>query len=102
MIKELDAKNFAGFIGSGISMVDFWADWCGPCRMIAPVIQELANENNDVAFGKLNVDDCPELAGKFDVMGIPTLLFFKDGELQDTIVGVVSKGIIQRKLDALK
>ena len=102
MVKELNAENFNEAVGSGISLVDFWADWCGPCRMLGPTIDEIAKENMDITVGKLNVDEHPELAGKYNVMSIPTLLFFKDGQLMDHSVGVVSKNVIQRKLDALK
>lgn len=102
MVKELNPGNFNEAVGSGISLVDFWADWCGPCRMLGPTIDEIAKENMDITVGKLNVDEHPELAGKYNVMSIPTLLFFKDGQLMDHSVGVVSKNVIQRKLDALK
>lgn len=102
MIQVVDTMSFKSFVATGISMIDFWADWCGPCRALAPVIEELAAENEGIAFGKLNVDDYPELANKFDVKSIPTLLFFKDGELMDVSIGVVGKNIIQRKLDSLK
>jgi len=102
MVRELNTDNFANTIASGVCLVDFWADWCGPCRMLAPTIDEIAKENMDISVGKLNVDEHPELAGKFNVMSIPTLLFFKDGQMKDQSVGVVSKNVIQRKLDALK
>jgi len=102
MVLELNSDNFTATIASGICLVDFWADWCGPCRMLAPIIDEVAKENMDITVGKLNVDDHPELAGKYNVMSIPTLLFFKDGQLKDNSVGVVSKNVLQRKIDALK
>ena len=102
MVLELNTENFAAAIASGICLVDFWADWCGPCRMLAPTIDEIAKENMDITVGKLNVDDHPELAGKYNVMSIPTLLFFKDGQLKENSVGVVSKNVLQRKIYALK
>jgi thioredoxin len=80
-------------------VVDCWAEWCGPCRMIAPVIEELAKEHaGEVVFGKLNVDENPETATKFNVMGIPTLLIMKHGAEVDRIVGVAPKPLIESKL----
>lgn len=101
MVRTLTDNDFSQVIAKGVVMVDFWADWCGPCRMLAPTIDELAKENPNVVIGKLNVDDYPELAGKYGVMSIPTLLFFKDGQHVDTSIGVVSKPVLQSKLDAL-
>lgn len=86
----------------GIFMVDFWAPWCGPCRIIAPTIEELAKEYaGKVKVGKLNTDENPEIATRYGIMGIPTIMFFKDGQKVDQIVGVVPKSILKSKLDAL-
>lgn len=101
MVRTFTDEDFSKIISEGLVLVDFWADWCGPCRMLAPTIDELAKENPNVVIGKLNVDDYPELAGKYGVMSIPTLLFFKDGKHADTSIGVVSKSVLQAKLDAL-
>lgn len=80
-------------------VVDCWAPWCGPCRMIGPVIDQLSEEYEAVKFGKLNTDENIEISRKFQIMAIPTLLFFKDGELVERITGVVPKGHIE---DAIK
>ena len=75
-------------------MLDFWATWCGPCRMVSPIVDEIAAENPDKKVGKVNVDEEPELASKFDVMSIPTLLVFEDGELVNRAVGARPKEMI--------
>jgi thioredoxin 1 len=86
----------------GLVMVDFWAVWCGPCRMIAPTIEELSKEYaGKVKVGKLNTDENPDVASKFKIMGIPTIIFFKDGEKVDQIVGAVPKPQLKGKIDAL-
>ena len=75
-------------------LLDFWASWCGPCRMVSPIVDEIAAENPDKKVGKVNVDEEPELASKFDVMSIPTLLVFEDGELVNRAVGARPKEMI--------
>lgn len=83
-------------------MVDFWATWCGPCRMIAPLVEELASEyDGKVVIGKCNVDENQEMPMKYGIRNIPTLLFFKNGELVDRMVGAASKADIAKKLDSL-
>ncbi len=83
-------------------MVDFWAAWCGPCKMIAPTIEELAEEyNGKIKVCKLNTDENPEVASQHQIMGIPSLLFFKDGKLIDKIVGAASKKQFKEKIDAI-
>jgi thioredoxin 1 len=76
-------------------VVDCWAPWCGPCRMIGPVIDELSEQYDNVVFGKLNTDDNFETSRKFQIMAIPTLLFFKNGELVERVTGVVPKDHIE-------
>ena len=79
-------------------LVDFWASWCGPCRMVSPLVDEIAEERSDIKVGKINVDDEPELAGQFGVMSIPTLLVFKGGKIAGQSVGVRPKNFILEML----
>ena len=86
----------------GLVLVDFFATWCGPCRMMAPIIEELAGEYEGKAkIGKLDVDQSPEMAEKYGVQSIPTLIFFKDGEVVDNLLGFQSKENLTKKLDSL-
>ena len=84
-------------------LVDFWATWCAPCRMIAPVLEEIAEEQTEaVRIVKVDVDNVPELSNRFGIRNIPTLLFFKGGELKDQVVGLTSKADLISRLNALK
>ena len=94
-VSTLTDSDFDRSIGSGSWVVDFWAAWCGPCRMIAPVIEQLAGERSDVRFGKLNVDEHPRLAAKFNARSIPLLVLFKDGVERGRVVGAVPRGHIE-------
>jgi len=83
-------------------MVDLWAPWCGPCRMIAPVVEKLADKyDNKFKFCRLNVDDSQQTASRYRVMSIPTLLFFKDGKVVDTVIGAVPERTLEPKIEAL-
>jgi thioredoxin 1 len=83
-------------------LVDFWAEWCGPCRMVGPLVAEIAEEYADkVVVGKLDVDSNPEVSMKYGIRNIPTILFFKNGEIADKQVGAVPKSVLTDKLDAL-
>ena len=79
-------------------LLDFWAGWCGPCRMVAPIVDEIAEERSDVKVGKINVDEEPELASKFGVMSIPTLVVMKDGKIANQAVGARPKAQIEALL----
>ena len=83
-------------------LVDLWAPWCGPCRMVAPVVESLSNKyDGKIKFCRLNVDENPKIAGKYSIMSIPTLMFFKGGEAVDTVIGAVPEQALQPKLDSL-
>lgn len=90
-IQHFNSENFASEIAEGSVLVDFWATWCGPCRMQAPILEKLDAElNGAVKIGKVDVDECPEIAAAFGIMSIPTLIAFKDGEAVTMRVGVQS------------
>lgn len=103
MEKIITDANFAEIIKTDMPvLVDFWATWCGPCRALAPVIEELAHEYEGKAVvGKCNVDDCEDLPMNFGIRSIPTLLFFKNGQLVDKLVGAAPKADIAAKLNSL-
>lgn len=104
MALEITDANFKTTIidSEKVAIVDFWAEWCGPCRMIGPIVEELSKEYADTAvIGKLNVDNNPEVSTEFGVRSIPTILFFKGGKLVDKQVGVVPKSVLEGKLKML-
>ncbi|MFY8133095.1 MAG: thioredoxin [Bacteroidia bacterium] len=104
MAHTITTGNFEELVkNSGkVALVDFWAAWCGPCRMVGPVVEEIANEMGDTAvIGKVDVDAEGDLAMEFGIRNIPTLLFFKDGQVVDKHVGVATKKQLQDKLAAL-
>lgn len=103
-VVELTSANWDNEVtnSKGIVMVDFWAAWCGPCRIIAPTVEELAKEYaGKIKVGKLNTDENPDVASKHKIMGIPTIIFFKDGQKVDQIVGAVPKPQLKSKIDSL-
>jgi thioredoxin 1 len=101
-MKEVNKDNFEETISKdNLVIVDMWAQWCGPCRMAAPILEDLSNTNENVDFAKCNVDENPEIAQKYGVRGIPTFLFFKEGKLVSSEVGVIPKNRLQEKIDNL-
>ncbi len=99
---DLTASNFDESIKEGVALVDFWAPWCGPCRMLAPVIEELAEDFDGKAkICKVNTDEEQDVAVKYGIRSIPTILFFKDGELVDQMVGASSKQVLADKINSL-
>ncbi len=103
-VSELNDSNFDAFVSSAAEplLVDFWAPWCAPCRMLTPVVEEIATENAaKFKVAKVNVDEAPGVAAKFGVRSIPTLVFLKGGEKKDQTVGVTGKADIVRRLEAL-
>ena len=103
LTKDSFEKEVSQF--EGITLVDFWAEWCGPCRMQIPIIEELAKDyegDSSVKIAKLNVDEAQEVAGKFGVMSIPTLILFKGGEVVEQLVGVHQKNVLKEKIEAQK
>ncbi len=99
---ELTATDFEETLEEGVSLVDFWAPWCGPCRMIAPIIEELAEDYDGKAkICKVNTDEEQDIAVKFGIRSIPTIMFFKNGEMVDQVVGAQSKQALADKIDAL-
>ncbi len=99
---ELTNENFEATTNEGVALVDFWAPWCGPCRMISPVIEELAEEFDGKAkICKVNTDEQQDLSMKFGVRSIPTIIFMKDGEVVDTMVGAASKQAFADKINSL-
>lgn len=100
MLKKLNNHNFQNEIieNTGIALVDFYADWCGPCKMLSPIIDEIAEERTDITIGKVNVDENNSLATKYNVMSIPTMIIFKNGKEQARVVGVRPKEDILAEL----
>ena len=102
MVKEINAEEYAEIINSSSPVViDFHATWCGPCKVLSPILEELSDEIEGVEFVKLDVDQHPQIAGQNQVMGVPTVVILKDGEVKDRFVGVQPKEVIKEKITSL-
>ena len=103
MIQELNDRNFSNSVQrvSGLFVVDFWAEWCGPCKVLSPIIDEVSTKFPNIPFGKLNVDDNPSTANKFTIRSIPTIIFFKGGEVIDKHIGSISISALEDKINKL-
>jgi len=101
-MKYLDSGNYDEFIASGVVVIDFYADWCGPCKMFAPTFEEaMSDYEGRVSFAKVNVDENRDIASKNKIMGIPTMIFFKDGTIADRVSGVLDKSAFYNRIDSL-
>ncbi len=102
MVKEINAEEYSEILNSTNPVViDFHATWCGPCKVLSPILEELDDEIEGVEFVKLDVDQHPQIAGQNQVMGVPTVVILKDGEVKDRFVGVQPKEVIKEKITSL-
>ena len=101
-VKHLTSANFEELTSKGIVLIDFWATWCGPCRMLGPVLDQVADEmGDDVVIGKINIDEEQDIAVKFGVRSIPAMFILKDGEVRESFVGVKDKATLVNSLKSV-
>lgn len=96
---KVNSNSFNQVLKNKTVLVDFFANWCGPCKMLAPIIEELSNEINDVTFAKIDIDESNEIASSYGIMSIPTLILFKNGKMVNKIVGFISKNELKKFID---
>jgi len=101
-LENLNSDNFNEKIRSGATVVDFYADWCGPCKRLTPVLEQIADSNKDINVFKVNVDDCNDIASQYGVRSIPYLVFFKDGEKVSTLTGLCDQNKILTEVDKIR
>ncbi|MUM65341.1 thioredoxin [Acidianus infernus] len=102
LVAHLDSNTFDNFIKSHkVAVIDFWAEWCAPCIMLAPIIEELAKDYPQVGFGKVNSDENQDIAARYGVMSLPTVIFFKNGEPVDEVIGAVPREEIEIRIKEL-
>lgn len=102
MVENITDETFTKFVETNpIAVIDFWADWCFPCRVLGPAIEELSRERVDIAFAKLNVDKNRAVPIQYGIMSIPTLLYFKNGKLADKTIGAIPKEAIKKRLEKI-
>lgn len=101
-VKNLTSNDLEDFIKTGVSVIDFHADWCAPCRILSPIVEDVSKELKDVKFGKVDVDKESKLAQRFHVMSVPTLIFFKKGKQVDRTIGVLEREKLTKKLEEIK
>ena len=101
MVKKFDSNNFETEVlnNDGVVLVDFYAEWCGPCKMLAPVLEEIADDREDIVVGKVNIDESFDIAVKYGIMSIPTLIVFKNGERVATSIGFLSESDINKMIE---
>lgn len=100
-VKNLTSKSFDEFVKSGKGVIDFYADWCNPCKIMSPIVEDISGKIKDIKFGKVDVDKESELTQRFQIMSVPTLLFFKNKGQVDRIVGVLSKEELIKRIGAI-
>ena len=100
MAQMLNNDNFNSSVETGVCVVDFFATWCGPCKMLAPVFEELSGEMDNVNFFKVDVDQALDIARKYAITTVPTMMIFKDGEVVDKMIGFLPGGVIKAKIEA--
>ena len=102
MTLELNESNFKNTIEKGVALIEFWAPWCGPCKMMSPLIDKIANNNPDLIVGKVDIDASQNISQMYNIQSIPTIIIFKNGEAMEQTVGVVNEKTIMNKVESVK